>query len=193
MNILETINNFWIDIMIQRTFLGGRITSIDGSKNIYDTVSTSYKTVERIFFKYYPLKDTDVLVDVGCGKGRVFNYLLYRGLRNKMIGYEINVAVAEAAKKNLSRFKNVEILSENILDHFPKEPNIYYMFNPFNTPLMMEFKELIWGAKAKNPVILYYNPTCLDVFNDDRFTYEVKDFAALGEGIPYKLAIIRIK
>ncbi len=189
---LETIKNLWIDLVIQRSFLGGRIVSIDGSKEIYDTVSTSYESVRLIFFKYFPLGKNDVIVDVGCGKGRVFNYLLHKGAKNKMIGYEINADVAERAKKQLNRFKNVEIRSENIFDNFPSEPNIFYMFNPFSQLLMKEFKECIYNIKDRKPVILYYNPTCLGVYDDPRFKYEVIDFEALNEGVPYKLAIIKI-
>jgi SAM-dependent methyltransferase len=188
---IETLRNFWIDLMIQHTFLGGRIVSIDGSKVIYDTVSTGYSAVKLIFLKYYAVRENDVIVDVGCGKGRVFNYLLYRGFKNRMIGYEINTEVAEKTKRNLGSYKNVEIISENIFDRFPKDANLFYLFNPFNHTLMQEFKGHILEMKDKDPVILYYNPTCLHVFDDDRFVYELTDFSRLDLGVPHKLAIIR--
>lgn len=87
-----------IDLAIQRTFLAGEIPSIDNSK-IIKTVSSNYEELEVIFFEKLSLSANDVIIDVGCGKGRVFNYLLYKGLKNKMLGYEINPAVGEKTKK----------------------------------------------------------------------------------------------
>lgn len=190
--VLKTLNNFYIDMSTQRHFLGGRVVSIDGRETTYDTVSTGYDIAKLIFFQYYPLRETDVLVDVGCGKGRVFNYLLFKGLKNKMLGYEINPLVAEATKKNLSRYTNVEIFASNIFDDFPTTANVFYMFNPFKQTMMQEFKEQILQMRDKKPVILYYNPTCIDVFKDTRFSCELIDVPILFFGFPYKLAIIKL-
>ena len=194
MNIARTIKNMWIDILIQRKFLGGRIESIDDRKMIWDTVSSGYDQVENIFFSVFKdrINPSDIIVDVGCGKGRVFNYLLYRGMKNKMIGYEINAAVGNAVRKNLSRFKNVSIISENIFDDFPLNGTIFYLFNPFRESMMEDFKEQIWSIKENNPVILYYNPTCLEVFNDKRFVYKIIDIPISHFGFEYKLAIIEL-
>lgn len=189
---VKLLRNAYIDIRIQRVFLGGRVVSIDNRSEMYDTVSTGYDGAKLIFFKYYHIKPDDVIVDVGCGKGRVFNYLLYRGLKNKMIGYEINKEVADKTAINLSRYKNVSIHSANIFDDFPKQANVFYLFNPFKESMMNEFKSRIWEMKDKSPVILYYNPTCIEVFNDNRFTTELIDVPVLFFGFPYKLAIIRI-
>ncbi len=189
----------WIDFYIQRKSLRGTVASLDGNKMMYDTASTSYDMIKIIFFNYFKLADRDIIVDVGCGKGRVFNYLLYRGLTNKMIGYEINEMVANELKQNLSRYKNVEILSENIFENFPTHANVFYMFNPFKEGMMQDFKECIWKMKDNNPVILYYNPTCLNVFDDNRFVYDIKTISGIMNdskqaGWHYdKLAIIRIK
>ena len=192
MKLLKTLKNFWIDMSIQRAFLGGRVISIDGREVTYDTVSTSYDIAELIFFKYYPVRENDVIVDVGCGKGRVFNYLLYKGLKNRMVGYEINYLVADKTKMNLSRYKNVEIIGGNIFDDFPDTASIYYLFNPFKQTMMRDFKAKILEMKEKKPVILYYNPTCLDVFDDGHFLCELVDIPISFFGLPYKLAIIRL-
>ena len=192
MDVTKVLTNFWIDMLTQRTFLGGRVESIDGRAETYDTVSTGYDIAELIFFKYYPLKTTDVIADVGCGKGRVFNYLLYKGLKNRMIGYEINMDVAEKTKKNLLCYQNVTIDCGNIFDNFPKDVNVFYLFNPFKTAMMQDFKANILKLRDKNPVILYYNPTCLEVFDDPQFNYELIEVPILFFGFPYKLAIIRL-
>ena len=66
------------------------------------------------------------------------------------------------------------------------------MFNPFKKGMMEEFKEQIWNLKNINPVILYYNPTCLDTFIDKRFVIELKSLTISHFGVDYKLAVIRI-
>ena len=192
MNFLKIAKNFWIDILIQRTFLGGRVESIDGREMIYDSVSTGYSHLQLIFFKFYTIRQNDVIVDVGCGKGRVFNYLIYKGIKNKMIGYEINISLAELTKKRLLRYKNVTIIGGNILDSFPFDANLFYLFNPFKMEMMNKFKESILHIKGNKPVILYFNPTCLEVFNDARFDYKVIDIPVPFFGFNYQLAIINL-
>ena len=109
-----------------------------------------------------------------------------------MIGFEINNLVADKLRINLSRFKNVEIKSNNIFDCFPIQANIFYLFNPFKKEMMQDFREQIWKIKENNPIILYYNPTCLEVFEGERFKIELKNMPEKHFGVDYKLAIIRM-
>jgi SAM-dependent methyltransferase len=192
MHVIRTLQNLRIDLLTQRTFLGGGVTSIDGYQMVLSTSNSGYEQLELIFFDYYSIGENDVIVDVGCGRGRVFSYLLYKGLENQMIGYEINEAVGDKTKHNLARYKNVEIRSENILNNFPEDGNVFYLFNPFREQMATEFKNNIWKIRDRNPVILYYNPEYLDVFKDTRFTFEIKDIPMLQSGYEVKLAIIRI-
>jgi SAM-dependent methyltransferase len=192
-NIVKTLRNLRIDLQIQRAFLGGSVKSIDGQKMINDTGSSGYEHVKLIFFDYYSIKENDVIVDVGCGKGRVLNYLLYRGIKNKIIGYEINEAVGNQTKKNLSRFNNVEILSENIFDDFPEHANVFYMAHPFNEAMMIDFKDRILSMRESDPVILYNNPVFKDVFDSENFSMEVIDMPHRQSGYEARVAIINIK
>src|SRR5258708_6907016 len=112
MNVIRTLRNLWIDMLTQRAFLGGGAPSIDGYQMVLSTSNSGYEQLELIFFNYYSIRERDVIVDVGCGKGRVFSYLLYRGAKNKMIGYEINDIIGNKTKQNLSRYKNIEIRCE---------------------------------------------------------------------------------
>lgn len=192
MGVIRSLQNLRIDLLTQRTFLGGSVTSIDNYQMVLSTSNSGYEQLELIFFYYYPINKNDVIIDVGCGRGRVFNYLLYKGLKNRMIGYEINQTVGNKTKQNLARYKNVEIRSENIFNNFPKDGNVFYLFNPFRERMVTEFKNNIWKLRDKNPVILYYNPEYLEIFNDTRFTYEIKDIPMLQSGYEVKLAIIKI-
>lgn len=190
--VKRLLRNFYIDMATQGTFVGGRVISIDGRESAYDSVNTGYDVLDFIFFKQYQIRDNDVIVDVGSGKGRVLNYLLYKGVKNKIIGYEINSLIADKTKFNLSKYDNVEIYGKNIFDDFPQNANVFYMFNPFKRTMMEDFKEHILSIKYRNPIILYYNPTCLEVFNDLRFKTELIDVPLRFFGIPYKLAVIKL-
>ena len=179
-------------MLTQRTFLAGDVLSIDND-NIIKTVSTNYEELEFIFFKHFQLTPKDVLVDVGCGKGRVFNYLLYKGLKNQMIGYEINPAVGELTQRRLSRFKNVEIRIANVFDAFPPDGNVFYLYHPFKEVMMTEFRNRLLTIADRNPVMLYNNPVHLDLFDTPDFSYELFDIDVKQYGYSFKFAIIRLK
>ncbi len=181
-----------IDLLTQRVFLAGQIPSIDNDK-IIKTASTNYEELEVIFFEYNLPKENDVIIDVGCGKGRVFNYLLYRGLKNKMIGYEINKAVADKTKKRLARFKNVEIRHENIFDDFPEVGNIFYLYNPFKEEMITAFRDQILKIAGRNPVILYNNPVYLEFFNNESFSVKLFEIPVTKYAYSFKFAIIKVR
>lgn len=193
MSFIRTFKNLVIDITIQGHFLGGGVESIDGNTMVLSTANSGYEQLKMIFFDFFKIKEKDVIVDVGCGKGRVFNLLLYKGLKNKMIGYEINQTVGETTRRNLSKYKNVEIISKNIFDDFPTEGNIFFLFNPFRSEMMVDFKNKILQLQEKDPLILYYNPQYLDVFDDKHFVYDIKDIPILQSGYEVKLAMIKLR
>lgn len=181
-----------IDLITQRTFLAGDVPSIDDRKLI-KTANSNYEELEIIFFEKFKLNENDVVIDVGCGKGRVFNYLLYKGLKNKMIGYEINEAVGNSTRKRLARFKNVEIRCNNIFDEFPAEGNVFYMYHPFQEEMTIAFMNDILKIADRNPVILYNNPAHLYVFDNENFEYELHDIAIDQYQYNFKFAIIKLK
>ncbi|PHX74442.1 MAG: hypothetical protein CK547_03320 [Chitinophagaceae bacterium] len=110
-----------------------------------------------------------------------------------MIGYEINPIVGNQTRKNLARYKNIEIISNNIFNDFPNSVNLFYLFNPFSEEMMNDFKESIWNIRYNNPTILYYNPKFIQVFDDSRFTYSKTEISPLQWGLQFELAIIRIR
>lgn len=196
MNIFKYLSRqlkrFQIDILTQKRFLAGGIASIDDA-NIIKTVSTNYEELQIMFFDQFKLKQTDVIVDVGCGKGRVFSYLLFKKLKNKMLGYEINQEVGEKTKKRLARFKNVEIICGNIFDGFPAEGNIFYLYNPFKEAMMTEFKQRFLEIADRAPVMIYNNPIHLDVFDKEKFDVQYFDIPVAEYGYNFTFAIIKIK
>jgi SAM-dependent methyltransferase len=171
--LLEVIQNLWIDLLIQGRSLAGDVASIDDRKVINLTGNARIRHIKLIFFHYIHLHEKDVIVDVGCGKGRVFNYLLYKGVKSRMIGYEINPVVGRETKKHLSKYKNVTIIPENIFDNFPVDGNIFFLNNPFRGPMLEEFKDRIWEIRNNNPVVFYLHAVHIASYDTNRFEYEI--------------------
>ena len=79
-----------------------------------DTTSTDYSLMP-FFFASIINKD-DILVDVGCGQGRVINWLLLTGYTNKIYGIEYEFDIAEGARKRFLKHPNVVIISGDVLE-----------------------------------------------------------------------------
>lgn len=181
------LNRLKIDLVTQGTFLAGEVKSIDHD-NILKTVSTNYEELEQIFSKRISVSADDVIVDVGCGKGRVFNYLLYKGCNNRMIGYEININVAMKTRERLERFPNVDIRCGNIFNDFPADATIFYLYHPFKEAMMAEFGKQVLRMKHRNPLIIYNNPVYIDALGS-QFDTEVFELPVPGYGYNFKFAI----
>jgi SAM-dependent methyltransferase len=174
--IKRLVENVIIDYVVQRRFLGGIVPSADKSNGINDTANSNYSALRYMFSKIYIIKPNDIIVDVGCGKGRVISYLLFKGIRNRIIGAEYNEQIANETRDHTRRFKNVEIRSGDIFSDFPYQANIFYLYNPFDEELIRKFKAYILDISSDSIVsILYYNPSYIDVFHgDDNFSVEIK-------------------
>jgi len=187
--VARQLGRLKIDLLTQRTFLAGQIPSIDNA-HIIKTVSTNYEELDIIFSDYLPLQPDDVIADVGCGKGRVFSYLLYKRKKNPMVGYEINGSVALKTQKRLSRYKNIEIRCENIFDNFPKKIDVFYLYNPFKEAMTSAFIEKVLQM-PNAPVIIYNNPIHLNLFTSDKFTCQLFDIPVKKYNYNFKFAMIR--
>jgi hypothetical protein len=133
----------------------------------------------------------DVLVDVGCGKGRVINFWLHRGCRNRIIGIDLREDVARRTAARLSRFPNVSILAGDAIDCVPRDGTFFYLYNPFGADTLKAFIERL-GATNVAPArvrILYLNALHQQVFEADaRWTIK-----PLSSGTVDSAALITIR
>ncbi|MFZ2199065.1 MAG: methyltransferase domain-containing protein [Thermodesulfovibrionales bacterium] len=147
-------------------YFGGKLKSRYAHLGAYDTQSINYSVLSCIFRKY-KIKDSDVLVDVGCGKGRVINWWLKQGHQNRMIGLELDGAIAEQTRKRFESYKNVEIIYGNALENIPEYGTIFFLYNPFDRSSTRAFKDRL-KEKVRNRVqIIYANCEHLDAFSAD--------------------------
>lgn len=135
--------------------------------------NSQYSVLPHIFAGQ--IRSSDVLVDVGCGKGRVINWWLSRGLRNPIFGIEHNREVAEATAARLRRHPNVTVVNADATRWMPAEATLGYMYSPFGPEIMGRFKEHVVRRYAGRGFrLLYWNPEFVEVFvGDPRFETEV--------------------
>lgn len=174
--------------------LAGTIPS--RSPDVAPVTNSQYSVLPHIFAGH--IGHDDVLVDVGCGKGRVINWWLSQGLRNRIVGIELEAEVASSTARRLRRFPNVTIVNEDATTWMPHDATLVYMYSPFGAEIMARFKERLADQFAgKGIKLLYWNPQFVDVFlADPRFsTYSVELRAVLDpriEGTHRRFAVVRL-
>ncbi len=154
-------------------------------------VNSDYGALDLIFPGR--LAADDVLVDVGCGRGRVLNWWLANGYRtNRIFGLEFDPAVAAATKARLFRYPNVTVIEGDAIEHLPDEATVMYLYNPFERPVVERFaaqaKAQFAGRRLR---LLYSNCLQVDVFQADP-AWRV-EIVSIGDGgaVPFDdLAVI---
>lgn len=149
---------------------GGLVASPFAAQGASRVQSTSYAALARLHARNdIRIAPGDVLVDVGCGRGRVINWWLSRGWRNRMLGLELLPRIARETAERLRRFPNVEIRCGDAVQIVPPEGTFFYLYNPFDASVMGRFADALL-ARADRPRVLrivYFNCRHLDVFADD--------------------------
>jgi SAM-dependent methyltransferase len=148
-------------------FTRGDQKDFNGSLHYHRYEPTPYSALE-VLFEQYELKNSDRVVDFGCGKGRLNFYLNYR-FQSTVVGIEMNKGFFEKAISNRrnylknSKKNNDQIHFQNCLAEeyqiYPLD-NRFYFFNPFSLQIFMIVLNniLLSVEKAKRDIeiILYY-------------------------------------
>jgi SAM-dependent methyltransferase len=168
------LHDWWIDRRFGAS-CGGTIASPFEAQGATRTESATYRTLAKLFSNPLVRVDpSDVLVDVGCGKGRVINYWLLSGLKNRIVGIELTPAVGEWTRARLAKFEAVEILIGDAVEMLPTDGTVFFLFNPFGRETMAAFvRQLLMRVRADSLKIVYLNARHLDVF--DRRIWNVRE------------------
>lgn len=125
---------------------------------------TPYVVLKELFDQI-PLSKEDVLVDFGCGKGRLNFYLEHR-FHCKTVGIEFNPEYYNDALKNLKTYKSTnksrirfECVSA-MKYKIQSEENYFYFFNPFSPEIFIGIINHILQSVQEHPrsitLLLYY-------------------------------------
>lgn len=167
--------NAFIDMRYGGRFLGGSRPSRFRDQDASHTVNTSYSALAHLF-QQITILPSDVLVDVGCGKGRVLNWWLSQGFTNKLVGIELDPEIAASLRRRLRRYHNITILSGNASEVLPAEGTIFYLYNPFGASTLTQVKKRIETDCHGDVTVLYYNPRHIGVFAEDT-NWDVSEMA----------------
>jgi glycosyltransferase involved in cell wall biosynthesis len=143
---------------------------------------TNFTIIKSIFQKLAEIVDLKkvYMVDYGAGMGRVILSGLYYGVY-RVEGVEFDKELYGHCNENINRFcKNREISRDRVkclfidaqLYKIPKGVNIFFLYNPFSSPVIDKVVENIslYAESQKNEIIVVYvNPVCRSVFLEKNF------------------------
>ena len=152
--------NTW-DKLLQIKTTGRDETNADEYHHPYEP--TPYSVLERLVDSGFFGKD-DVVLDYGCGKGRVGFFLSYR-TKAKTIGIEYDDRIYESAlanrKSTISRAKPDFVLSRAEEQVVPPDVNRCYFFNPFSVEILHKVMARIiesWYDNPREIFLFFYYP-----------------------------------
>lgn len=140
--------------------LGIKTTGRDDSNSDqyrYPYEPTPYCVLERLANTGY-IRKKNLLIDYGCGKGRVGFFLSYQ-TRCQSIGIEYDERIYAGAKNNLETAHSanrVTFLQQNAEKYqVPQEADRFYFFNPFSVEILKSVIERIRESYYENPREMY--------------------------------------
>jgi hypothetical protein len=185
-----TIRTFVLDLRYGG-YCGGTRTSRFESLGACATQSTDYHYLDELFRRAgIRVGPDDVLVDIGCGKGRVINYWLSQGYRNRIVGLELDPDIAHRVRRRLRSWSNVAIIAGDAVDNLPDGGTIFFAANPFRAAVVARLKsrmEALFLGK-REVVLLYWNCHHVGLFENEP-AWRVE---ALGKVGPLQAALITL-
>ena len=130
----------------------------------YPYEPTPYGVLERLANSGY-IGKKDVVLDYGCGKGRVDFFLSYQ-TKARTIGIEYDERIYQSAIENqknaVSKGKTEFVLERAENYEVPELVNRCYFFNPFSVELLRKVMARIIKSYYENPreiFLMFYYPS----------------------------------
>lgn len=123
--------------------------------------AVQYTDIEKIL-NYLKLNENDVLIDFGCGKGRVLILASLRKIK-KVIGVEYSKFLVDIANKNTALLNiphsPIEIFHNDAADFEIKEENIFFINQAFGVQSLSRVLDNIKQSLLRNPrpIRIVYN------------------------------------
>ena len=136
------------------------------ASNRQDYHPTPWLPLKRAFRDQNVTRE-DVLIDFGCGKGRVlFQAAMYPFRR--VIGVELSAELAEIARRNVARSlpsfrcQDVQVINADVLTYaIPDDITIAYFFDPFHGEVFQAVLDKLVASVRRGPrelTIIYMDP-----------------------------------
>lgn len=125
--------------------------------------NSDHRVLQAIF--QTRVRPGDVLVDVGCGRGRVLAYWERAFPEMRRIGIELDPEMATAAAR---RFAGplCQVISDDAVSAVPDDATFIFMFNPFGANEVEALRQRLEGRVPQQPPlrVVYSNPKHLEGF-----------------------------
>ncbi len=153
--------NTW-DKLLQIKTTGRDESNSDQYRYPYEP--TPYSVLERLANSGL-IRKKDVVLDYGCGKGRVDFFLAYQTKANTL-GIEYDERIYQGALENrktaVSRARTEFVPTRAEEYEVPAEVNRFYFFNPFSVELLRKVMARIMGSYYEKPremFLFFYYPS----------------------------------
>ena len=131
------------------------VPSVDREgKGATGTKSSRYLFLDRVF-EGWKLSPEEKVFDVGCGKGRVFAYLLSKGFTGEMYGVELNPQVVTTAQSWSDKYPNVNIACADAFTVNYNDYDVLLLGKPFEKEAFVQFTEYL-ERTLTIPMKVYY-------------------------------------
>ena len=123
---------------------------------------TPYKVLERLTESKYISAD-NIVIDYGCGKGRV-GFYLHHMIGCKTIGIEYDENICQQALYNLDCYgkkEGISFLWENAAEYQIEDADCFYFFNPFSVEILHSVLAKILDSYYEKPremKLFFYYP-----------------------------------
>ena len=156
---MTNLENTW-DQLLQIQTTGRDDTNADAYRHPYEP--TRYTVLERLAGSGF-FKEEDVVLDYGCGKGRVGFFLSYRTKANT-IGIEYDERIYQSALENqkCAKGKSSFVLTRAEEYQVPARVNRCYFFNPFSVEIFHKVMARIldsWYETPREIYLFFYYPS----------------------------------
>ena len=148
----------------------------------------SYFALQRLL-KQVLVVPGEVLVDIGCGRGRVVCMFARRHSIAKCVGVEYHQEYAETARKNAAKLRGrqtpIYILEGNAAEQNYDDATLVFLFNPFGEVTMRRTIQQIGMSLKRRPRplrLVYVNPQHEAILEEQSWLVKAKTFR-----IPYRL------
>ena len=153
--------NSW-DKLLQIKTTGRDDSNSDQYRYPYEP--TPYSVLERLAHSGL-IRKKDVVLDYGCGKGRVDFFLFYQ-TKASTIGIEYDERIYQGTLENqktaVSRARTEFVLGRAEGYEVPSEVNRFYFFNPFSVELLRKVMARILESYYEQPkemLLFFYYPS----------------------------------
>jgi cyclopropane fatty-acyl-phospholipid synthase-like methyltransferase len=146
------------------------------TRGLYGFTPGDWSRAEHIYYGTVPfrgifqildslaLRQTDIVVDVGCGKGRVLCCAALYDV-DQVIGVEDTKELCDVARSNLERIRQkrapVEVIHGKAEDFDYSRGTVFYLFHPFGPNTLKSVVTLLGRElqrKLRSIRIVYVNP-----------------------------------